>query len=152
MPLIEIYTDGSCYPKENTGAWAALIFTGNDKTVLTGEEINTTHNKMELMAVIKAIDYIISKQLLFSSIVIFSDSQYVVNIPLRKVKLKASQFITKKGNQIQNYDLIQTLIYQIETYNLKFIKVKAHQKQGDLINYNREVDKLVRHTLRRGKN
>ena len=56
--LAEIYTDGSCHTQKRIGAWVAIILTGTEKKVLSGIVQDTTHNRMELYAVIKGIEYI----------------------------------------------------------------------------------------------
>ncbi len=144
---ISVYTDGSCHTQLKAGGWAAILFWGKKKIILKGEAQQTTHNRMELLAVINAIDFVVEKD--SSAIIsIFSDSQYVVQIPVRKDKLKSNLFITKKGNELQNSDLVQKLIFQIENYNITFTKVKAHLKTGETPNYNREVDIIVREIVR----
>ena len=100
------------------------------------------------MAVIAAVHHATENNFSFSSIEIYSDSQYVVGILDRKEKLKKNQFITKKGTVMQNADLVQSLITLMESFPLTFIKVKAHQKPASEINYNREADILVRSLLR----
>ncbi len=149
---IEIYTDGSCNAIYNIGAWAAILFVDDKKIELKGVVENTTHNRMELLAVIKAIDFIDEK---FKNIplLIYTDSQYVFRIPERKEKLKNASFITKKGNELPNSDLVQILIHQIETHSIEFIKVKAHQhvEVGSFNvheTFNSEVDKLARLLVR----
>lgn len=151
--IIEIYTDGSCHTKFKIGAWAAILFVANDKILLKGEVQQTTHNRMELLAVIKAIAFA-NENYKNVSLVIYTDSQYVSRIPERKEKLKNNHFITKDGNPLQNLDLLKTFICQIEAQKIEFIKVKAHQKlHADSsishINYNSEVDKLVRQMVRK---
>jgi ribonuclease HI len=145
-PSIKIYTDGSCHSQLLIGAWAAILFIADKKIILKAVETGTTHNRMELLGVINAVDYLAEKKLTDNLIQVYSDSQYVVNLLIRKQKLKQNNFITKKGTPIQNSDLVQMLIRQIETYDLEFIKVKAHQKNGDAGNH--EVDKLVRSLVR----
>lgn len=144
--VIKIYTDGSCHTQQLIGAWAAIILIGDDKVVLKGTEHETTHNRMELLGIIKAVDYLKEKELTNNIIEVYSDSQYAVKLLSRKERLKVNNYITKKGTPIQNVDLVQTLINQIETYDLSFVKVKAHQKDGDVIN--REVDLIVRKLVR----
>lgn len=144
--LVEIYTDGSCHTQILIGAWASLIYLNEKKVKLSDVELNTTHNRMELTAVIKAINYIDELKIQVDEIKIYSDSQYVVNLITRKNKLKNNNFITKKGTLIQNFDLIKLLIHQIETHHLIFIKVKAHEKDGD--KKNKEVDAIVRRLVR----
>lgn len=146
-PIINVYTDGSCHSQHLLGAWASIIFIGEEKTIKTGEESDTTHNRMELLAVINAIEHLKEINLTANVINIYSDSQYVVNLMQRKEKLKKKQFITNKGTPVQNIDLVQRLLNQIELYNLNFIKVKAHQKGGDI--NNREVDLIVRQLVRK---
>ncbi|MDP1803369.1 MAG: ribonuclease H [Bacteroidota bacterium] len=153
-PIIKIYTDGSCHTQLLIGAWAALVFTGEKKTILKGVETNTTHNRMELLAVIKAIEMLDANGLKDEVLNIYSDSQYVVNLSARRDKLEAKNFISNKGTPIQNADLVQTLLAQIATHQINFIKVKAHQKPNGTENFNREVDKIVRNLVREnaGKN
>jgi ribonuclease HI len=147
-PYIELYTDGSCHTQIKTGAWASIILLDGDKTVLKGIENNTTHNRMELLAVINAIAFIDEKKI-GSPLVIYTDSQYVSRIPERKDKLKSKQFRTSREVSIQNADLVQTLIQQIELHSIRFIKVKAHQKTDNRnAKYNGEVDKMARAMVR----
>ena len=152
MSTIKIFTDGSCHTQLKTGAWVALIFIEGKKIVLQNVVENTTHNRMELSAVISAVLYITENNIEYSGIEIYSDSQYVVDLVDRKEKLKNKLFITKKGTPIQNADLVQNLITLMEEFVLIFIKVKAHQKPTSEINYNREADKLVRSILREAVN
>jgi ribonuclease HI len=145
---IEIYTDGSCNPERNNGAWASVILFAGGKNILKGEEINTTHNRMELLAVIESIKFC-DENRYNGHLIIYSDSQYVCRITERKDKLKQNQFITKKGTLLQNADLVQILIQQIESHTIRFIKVKAHQKEdSDASKYNNQVDQLSRNLVR----
>ena len=148
IQIIKIYTDGSCHTKHRIGAWAAIILNDDIETDLYGLETDTTHNRMELQAILNALEYLKSNDLKSSSVLIYSDSQYAVKIMERKDKLKTAKFKTKKGNSIQNNDLVQQLIEYIETMSLKFIKVKAHQKKSDIRNYNIDVDKRSRKIVR----
>ncbi|MDQ3192074.1 MAG: ribonuclease HI [Bacteroidota bacterium] len=149
---IIIYTDGSCNPKIQIGGWAAIIFIDEQKIILKETIRETSHNRMELMAVIKAIEYIDVFKTETETIQIFSDSQYVINLRERKEKLRLNNYLTKKGTSIKNIDLVQKLIDQMETHPVTFVKVKAHQKQSETVNYNREVDKIVRKMVRSEEN
>ena len=146
--VIEIYTDGSCHNNYNIGAWASILLFANKKTIFKGTVQNTTHNRMELLAVIKAIEFS-NENYKHSLLKIYTDSQYVFRIPERMEKLKKNNFHTKKGIPLHNNDLVQILIRQIEENTIEFIKVKAHQKtESDNINYNTEVDKIARQAVR----
>jgi ribonuclease HI len=144
--IIKIYTDGSCHTQLVIGAWGAIVLVNDKKVVLSAVETDTTHNRMELLGVIKAVEYLEEHNLADNVIEVYSDSQYVVNLLIRKDRLKQKNFNTKKGTPIQNSDLVQKLIQQIETHDINFTKVKAHQKDGDAMN--REVDILVRNLVR----
>lgn len=145
---IEIYTDGSCNPVTNIGAWGAILFIQDEKIVLNGTQEDTTHNRMELLAVIEAIKFLREKNLGRLPVRIYTDSQYVEKIQDRKQKLVEQHFLTRKGTAVGNADLVQTLINLTAEGNISFGKVKAHQKSGDTPNFNREVDMMVRKLIR----
>ncbi len=146
---ISIYTDGSCHTQQKFGAWAAIILIKDEEILLKGEEHNTTHNRMELLSVIKALEFIENKNFIDRHIIIKSDSQYVTEIKNRIRKLRSADFKTKKGNDIQNKDLVIKLIQYIENLNIDFVKVKAHQKKTNTRNFNRDADKISRQIVRK---
>ena len=143
---IEIYTDGSSHTQKLIGAWAAIIYYNDSKIIIKQVVVNTNHNRMEMQAVIQAIKFVDTNYSTNIPIIINSDSQYVVNLVDRKEKLKKNEFMTRKGNPVKNLDLVITLIDQIETHEIRFNKIKAHVKDGDI--KNREVDLLVRKLMR----
>ena len=145
---IDIYTDGSCHTQLLIGGWAAILFIDHEKVVLTGQETDTTHNRMELTAVIKAVNYVQTNYPAATSIDIFSDSQYVIGLRGRKARLSAAGFTTNAGKQIQNADLVKELLALDESLTLNFTKIKAHQKENETVNHNIEVDKLARKIVR----
>lgn len=148
-PNIEIYTDGSCHTQHKFGAWASILLWKDKKIVLHGESPDTTHNRMELVAVINAILFADENKMV-APIVVYTDSQYVTFIPERKEKMKRKAYRTNKGTLIQNADMVETLINQIETHDIRFVKVKAHQKNTDSVtSLNIEVDKLAREVVRK---
>ena len=71
--MIKIYTDGSCLKNPGKGGWAAIINVNNVIKEISGSVKDTTNNKMELMAPIKAIQEVKEQQ----PIEIYTDSQYV---------------------------------------------------------------------------
>ena len=146
--IAEIYTDGSCHTQLKIGGWAAIVFYQGDKIILTDKAFETTHNRMELNAVIQAIMYFKATPDKPEKIIIYSDSQYVIRLRERMGRLRSTHFTTSRGNAIQNTDLIKKLYELIESINIEFVKVKAHQKKSVKVNYNREVDKLSRKIVR----
>jgi ribonuclease HI len=150
--VIEIYTDGSCNTNFNIGAWVAILFVSDKKIVLKGEAQDTTHNRMELIAAIKAIEFVNSNYK-NTPLKIYTDSQYLSRLPERRERLKKKLFNTNKGIPLQNSDLVKILTCQIENHSIEFIKVKAHQKSvagysNPFVDFNIEVDKLARKMVR----
>ena len=150
---VRIYTDGSCHTQSFIGAWVAIVFVGDEKEQLSGLDENTTHNRMELTAVIKAIVFLQDHHKNISQVTIYTDSQYVMGLPARKEKLVAMGFTSKKGKELQNADLIKRLLELYELYSIETIKIKAHQKINAVNEYNIAADilsrKMVRQAMKR---
>jgi ribonuclease HI len=145
---VEIYTDGSCHTQHCIGAWASILFVANEKIILSGTESNTTHNRMEILAVTTAVEYILNKYPLIKEIRLVSDSQYVIGLIDRQPKFIKSNFKTKAGNDIRNVDLVKVLLALANRISIRFVKIKAHQKENEIANYNIEVDKICRKLVR----
>jgi ribonuclease HI len=146
---ITIFTDGSCHSQLKKGGWASIIFIGDDKIVLEGNSSETTHHRMELVAVLKSLEYLQLRDLIDNQILIYSDSQYVVDLLKRKDRIVRSGYQTRRSKPLRNLDLVQTLIIFMHYDNIKFIKIKSHQKHSDLNTLsNREVDILSRKNMR----
>jgi ribonuclease HI len=145
---IQVYTDGSCHTQKRNGAWVAILLLNEREIVLQGTEMNTTHNRMELMAVIKAIEYICNNMGSKIVIQLFTDSQYVMNIPSRSEKLMEQNFISNGGKELKNMDLLKIWIQLFKTSQPRLNKVIAHQQISGIINYNVVADKLARKMVR----
>ena len=73
---VTIYTDGACSGNPGIGGWGAVMITSNNETILLhGGLSDTTNNQMELIAVIKALEYLKEP----TEILILTDSKYVMN-------------------------------------------------------------------------
>ena len=144
----EVYTDGSCHTQLCVGGWAAIVFVDGEKITLSGKEENTTHNRMELLAVINATEYILEHFKTVKEIRLVSDSQYVIGLIKREAKFTSSDYTTKAGKDIRNVDLVKRLLELTKMITIQFEKIKAHQKQTKVVNYNIEVDKRCRQIVR----
>lgn len=102
---------------------------------------------MELIAVIETLKNVI-KNYKFDKIVFFTDSQYVSNLLNRKEKLLKTNFITKSGKKLNNYELIEEFYQITENQNIEIAKIKAHQKKNTGFDLNIFVDKLSRKLVR----
>jgi ribonuclease HI len=148
MKSITIYTDGSCNSTHHIGGWAAILLIEDQKLVLKGREPNTTHQRMELTALLRALEYLDHNQLLTLPVQICADSQYVVNLQQRRTKLEGKNFLTKKNQPIRNIDLVSRIFDFVDKINIEFIKVEAHKKVTSGENLNRDADKLARGVIR----
>lgn len=148
MSFVEIFTDGSCHTQKCVGAWASVILIDAQKIILSGKEENTTHNRMEILAVINSINYVLQHFPTIRELKVVSDSQYVIGLVSRRSKFLTSDYTTKAGNDIRNIDLVKELLLLLSTIKVEFVKIKAHQKATAVINYNIEVDKLSRQLVR----
>ncbi|MES2397483.1 MAG: ribonuclease H [Bacteroidota bacterium] len=144
----EVYTDGSCHTQQCIGAWASVILINDQKKILSGTEKDTTHNRMEVFAVINSIKYIRQHYPSVNSLKIVSDSQYVIGLAERETKFIAKDFLTNGGKDIRNADLVKELLQLLSVIKVEFVKIKAHQKATEQVNYNIEVDKLSRQLVR----
>lgn len=146
--VITVYTDGSCNTVHKTGGWAAIFLMNGNKIVLKGAEKNTTNQRMELTAVLKALEYVQLNFGLAHAVNVCTDSQYVVDIKKRIPRLQSNNYRTKKGDPNRNEDLIRSLVRYIQHMSIIFTKVIAHQKEDETENLNREVDKIARSIVR----
>jgi len=135
--MIKIYTDGSCINNPGNGGWAAIINDDGKIKKISGSEKNTTNNKMELMAPIKALK-IVDKN---KKIQIFTDSKYVkLGITEWIHKWIKNNWQTSKKEDVKNKDLWIQLHEITSSLNIEWKWVKAHA--GDLLN--EEVDFLAK--------
>lgn len=146
---ITVFTDGSCHSRLKTGGWASIIFLGKEKITLKGHDSETTHHRMELIAVIEAMRFLDENNYLSHPITVYSDSQYVVDLVQRAERLATSRYKTKKLNPIRNADLVQAVLHFITNYHITLVKLKSHLRSLDFESVtNREVDILSRHMMR----
>ena len=133
---IKIYTDGACSGNPGKGGWGALIQEDNNETKINGSEQNTTNNRMELTAVIKALE-LFEKSV---EIEIYTDSKYVMQGITEWIKnWKNNQWKTSQKKDVKNKDLWVLLDQASEKHIIKWNWVKGHA--GD---YGNEIaDKLA---------
>ena len=131
---LKIYTDGAARGNPGPGGYGAVLIWGNTEKELSAGYKRTTNNRMELLAVIKALESLKREGL---KITIYSDSQYVVKAVnegwLRK--WIATNFKGGKKNRdlwMRYYDLSQK-------HNIKFVWVRGHADNA----YNNRCDELA---------
>lgn len=124
MKTVTIYTDGACSGNPGPGGWGAILQYGKWKKELSGGEEETTNNRMELMAVIKALECLKEPCI----VELWSDSQYVIN-GLEKGWAKswrAKGWKKADKKPALNPDLWGRLLDLCEGHTLHYHWVKGH--------------------------
>ena len=135
--MIEIYTDGSCLTNPGNGGWAAIRIKDGEITKISGNEKNTTNNRMELIAPINALKNMDTD----SQIKIYTDSQYVkLGITEWINKWVINNWQTSKKEDVKNKDLWIKLYDLNKSLSVEWHWVKAHAGNP----MNEEVDLLAK--------
>ncbi|MGH1470092.1 MAG: ribonuclease HI [Cellvibrionaceae bacterium] len=123
MKKIEIFTDGACKGNPGPGGWGALLrYNGTEKR-LHGGELNTTNNRMELMAAIEAIKSVTEP----CDIALTTDSQYVrKGITEWMQNWKKNGWKTANKKPVKNSDLWKELDEQTGLHKIEWHWVKGH--------------------------
>ncbi len=137
MKEIEIYTDGACSGNPGKGGWGAvLVYKGNEKQ-LSGAEMQTTNNRMELTAVIKALEQLKEP----CKVSLTTDSKYVCDSVTKGWVYSWQKNNWRKADKkpALNADLWQELLKQLSIHDVEFHWVKGHNGHK----YNEICDKLA---------
>lgn len=123
IKTINVYTDGSCLGNPGPGGWAALLsYKGNEK-MLQGQSIETTNNRMELTAVIEALNAINEN----CHIELFTDSKYVMDGAEKWMNnWKKKNWMRSKKEAVKNVDLWQALDQAMQRHDINWHWVKGH--------------------------
>ena len=121
--VVTIYTDGACRGNPGPGGWGVLLEYGNNQRTLYGGEDPTTNNRMELTAVIKALQALKLK----CHIELYTDSKYVLQgITEWLPNWKKRNWLTANKKPVQNVDLWQMLDILVSNYEINWHWVKGH--------------------------
>ncbi len=135
--MLKIWTDGSCLGNPGPGGWAFVATDGKNKAERSGGEKDTTNNRMELTAVIRAI----SAARNHSEIEIHTDSQYVKNGTQVWMKnWKKNNWRTADRKPVKNQDLWQKLDELVSTIKIHWVWVRGHNGEE----LNERCDELAR--------
>ena len=123
MEKIEIFTDGACKGNPGIGGWGALMVAGEHKKELFGGERDTTNNRMELRAVIEALNALTRP----CEVVVHTDSQYVQKGISEWIHgWKARGWKTAAKAPVKNVDLWQALDAAQARHQIQWRWVKGH--------------------------
>lgn len=124
MKTVTIYTDGACSGNPGPGGWGAVLLYGAHRRELSGGEDHTTNNRMELTAVIAALEMLKEPCI----VELWSDSKYVID-GLEKGWAKGWQkrgWVKSDKKPALNPDLWERLLALADTHTLHYHWVKGH--------------------------
>ena len=124
MKQVEVFTDGACSGNPGPGGWGAVLSYNGHEKELSGGEANTTNNRMELCAVIFALEALKEP----CRVKLYSDSQYVCNALTLgwAKKWRAQGWMRNKKDKALNPDLWERLLNLCEKHEVEVNWVKGH--------------------------
>lgn len=137
MKTVTIYTDGACSGNPGPGGWGAVLLFGEHRRELSGGELETTNNRMELTAVIQALSLLKEACI----VELWSDSKYVID-GLQKGWAKGWQkrgWIKSDKKPALNPDLWEQLLKLADFHTLHYHWVKGHADTAE----NNRCDELA---------
>lgn len=136
LTQLEIYTDGACKGNPGPGGWGALLRCNGHEKELFGGERDTTNNRMELLAVISALNSLTRS----CSIILHTDSQYVKNgITTWIHGWKKNGWKTADKKPVKNADLWLLLDEAQKRHQIDWRWVKGHAGHE----FNERADQLA---------
>jgi len=139
-PLVEIFTDGACSGNPGKGGYGAILRSGKNKKEISGYEVNTTNNRMELTAVIQALRQLKKP----CRVKLFSDSSYVVKGMTEWLPGWINKnWVNAQKNPVLNRDLWELLLKASSPHKVEWIWVKGHHGHKE----NERCDELARNAI-----
>tara|TARA_B100000214_G_scaffold231637_1_gene168974 strand:- start:2824 stop:3252 length:429 start_codon:yes stop_codon:yes gene_type:complete len=140
MKKVAIFTDGACSGNPGPGGWGAILRYNQNEKELSGGEISTTNNRMELMAAISALEAL-TKPVQVS---LYTDSIYLKDGITKWIHTwKAREWKTASKKPVKNKDLWIRLEAAMEVHQIEWCWVKGHAGHVE----NEKVDQLARDAI-----
>ena len=137
---VEIYTDGACRGNPGVGGWAALLRRGTHEKEISGAEPRTTNNRMELTAVIRALEALQRPV----EVRVYTDSEYVRRgVTEWLASWKARGWRTADKKPVKNQDLWERLDELIVPHRIEWHWVPGHSG----VEGNERVDRLANEAI-----
>ncbi|MGC8658013.1 MAG: ribonuclease HI [Desulfomonilaceae bacterium] len=138
---VEIFTDGACKGNPGPGSWAAILKYGNHEKILCGVDPQTTNNRMEVTAAIKALEALKRR----CDIKIATDSKYLMLGITQWLKgWKSRNWKTSQHKPVKNSDLWQRLDELNSMHDVEWVWVQGHFGHTE----NERADQLARSSLK----
>ncbi|MBA2654635.1 MAG: ribonuclease HI [Gammaproteobacteria bacterium] len=137
---VEIFTDGACRGNPGPGGWGAILRYKDQEKYIKGAELNTTNNRMELMAAIRALAALTRS----CEVAITTDSKYVKDgITIWLANWKKNAWRTSQKKPVKNQDLWQELDVETRRHQLTWHWIKGHSGHRE----NETADKLANEAI-----
>lgn len=142
---LSIYTDGSCKrigQSMTFGGWSFIAFREQDEIYGTaGSELDTTNQRMELLAICKALEYAAANRRPSEKVIIYSDSAYVINCYIQEwyIDWMENGWFNSAHKPVANQDLWVRILPYFDNYWYEFRKVEGHT--GDF--WNEKADSMA---------
>jgi ribonuclease HI len=141
VSVVEIYTDGACRGNPGPGGWAALLSCDGREKEIAGAEAHTTNNRMELLAVIRALESLKKPRV---QVKVYTDSQYVRRgITEWLESWKARGWRTSNRKPVMNQDLWEQLDALAAPHDIEWHWVPGHAG----VPGNERVDRLANQAI-----
>lgn len=135
MTHLNIFTDGSVNTQLKIGYGACLVTSDLDTpieplkdTVKVKRFEHTSSTKLELQALLWALNEMITSASGNDiSLTVYTDSQNIIGLPRRRVRLEKNNYFSSKNKRLNNYELYQEFYRLTDKLNCLFIKVTGHQ-------------------------
>jgi ribonuclease HI len=139
-PHLSIYTDGACSGNPGPGGWGAILEYQGEELDLSGGEAQTTNNRMEMIAAIKALEALPSPAV----IDLYTDSQYLRDGITRWIHgWKKNGWKTADKKPVKNQELWEKLDHLLTIHQITWHWVKAHNGHS----MNERADALARKAI-----
>ncbi len=133
--VVVIYTDGGCSPNPGVGGWGAIMRRGSQYKEISGGELDSTNNRMELMAAIESLQALKRR----CRVRMVTDSQYVKNGVTQWMPGWKARGWKRKTGAIKNLDLWKQLDELVQEHDIEWDWVKGHSGVAD----NERCDELA---------
>jgi ribonuclease HI len=121
--MVNIYTDGACKGNPGPGGWGAVLECNGTEREIFGGQSATTNNRMEMMAVIEALEALDRP----CSVVLHTDSQYVMKGMTEWIRgWKARGWKTAAKEPVKNVDLWTRLDEAASRHDIRWVWVRGH--------------------------
>lgn len=136
MKRVDVFTDGACKGNPGPGGWGALLRMGRHEKELSGGEPHTTNNRMEMTAVIRALNALIEP----CEVTLHTDSRYVIDGITKWVGgWKKRGWVNASKQPVKNADLWHDLIEAVARHKVTWEWVKGHNGHPE----NERVDRIA---------